>query len=80
MLFLCRNIRGRGQRPNSKYRPNCWTEDPNDQPPPMPMYPQEESAGNSNYQDSNNSKRRRRRRQVPCLWELENDYESANNY
>ena len=53
--------RGGNQRPNSKYRPNCWTEDPNDQPPPIPDYENENI----------NSRRRRRKRQVPCLWELQ---------
>ena len=65
------------QRPNSKYRPNCWAEDPNDQPPPI--------FSSTPYQERSN-RRLRRRRQVPCLWELEATQEheavseAANNY
>ena len=58
ILFSPTYARG-NQRPNSKYRPNCWTEDPNDQPPPIPDY------------ENENINSRRRKRQVPCLWELQ---------
>ena len=43
IIFSPAYARG-NQRPNSKYRPNCWTEDPNDQPPPIPDYEQQENT------------------------------------
>ena len=63
--------RGRGRgRPNTKFRPDCWTEDTQyPPPPPLPITSETVSAASETAEETRNP--RRKQEQNPCTWEMD---------
>merc|ERR1711953_339797 len=68
-----RQFRTRGRRPNTKFRPDCWTEDDSLGPPPIADYSatseEAEEEASETAQETRNP--RRKQEQNPCTWEMD---------
>merc|ERR1719464_743115 len=76
------------QRPNDKFRPDCWSEDEGSPPPPMPrsQWDEPQKNGRQKRGSRQNKAIRSHTRQrggnagVPCIWEVDSDYPQQPDY
>merc|ERR1711953_862433 len=64
-----RQFRTRGRRPNTKFRPDCWTQD-SQGPPPIADYSATSEEASETAQETRNP-RRKQEQQNPCTWEMD---------